>query len=167
MLDFEIRRGKAEDASLITDLIKSMVAEMALLGGYEINSSPPVWSSMAALVRANCSRPDYLYLIASQETPLETILGLAVANIEPLEAIFIAKPRLHISALYTLPAVRRQGVARLLIQNILDWGRRMNAEEADLNVLATNPARRLYEQIGFMAHEISMVKAISSQPGEA
>ena len=38
----------------------------------------------------------------------------------------------------------------------------MNAAEADLNVLVANPARRLYEQLGFQPHEISMVKKLIS-----
>jgi len=38
----------------------------------------------------------------------------------------------------------------------------MNAAEADLNVLVANPARRLYEHLGFQPQEISMVKKLSS-----
>jgi hypothetical protein len=36
----------------------------------------------------------------------------------------------------------------------------MDAGEADLNVLVANPARRLYEHLGFQIHEMSMVKTL-------
>ena len=157
MLQIDIRHGTAEDAKLITDLIRSMVTEMALYGGHTVNDSPEVWSLMAELVNANSDRTDYIYLIASLRSPVQTTVGFAAANLESLDNIFAAKKRLHISAVYTDPNVRRQGIARQLIQKALDWGRRMNAEEADLNVLVANPSRRLFEHLGFQQHEISMV----------
>jgi GNAT superfamily N-acetyltransferase len=69
---------------------------------------------------------------------------------------------LHLSAVYTVPAARRHGVAKQLIHEALKWGQQMNAVEADLNVLVANPARRLYKQLGFQPHEISMVMGLSS-----
>lgn len=164
ILQIEIRRGKAADAKLITDLIREMVIEMALHGGHAVNHSPAVWSSMEAIVRDNCACQEYLYLIASQESPVPMTVGMAAAHIEPLENIFAAKNRLHLSTVYTITNARRQGVARQLIQNILEWGQRMNAEEADLNVLAANPARQLYEKLGFEPREISLVKKLRSDP---
>jgi GNAT superfamily N-acetyltransferase len=93
---------------------------------------------------------------------VQTTVGIAAAHIEPLENIFAAKTRLHLSAVYTVPRARCQGIARQLIQKVLEWGQRMNAAEADLNVLVANPARRLYEHLGFQPQEISMVKKLSS-----
>ena len=162
MLKIEIRQGTEKDATLITGLIKNMVDEMAQYGGHAVNHSQEIWSSMEALVKANIACKEYLYLIASQELPVSTTIGLAAANIELLENIFVAKMRLHLSAIYTVPNMRRQGVARQLIQNVLEWGQHMNAVEADLNVLVPNPARRLYENLGFEPHEISLVKKLSS-----
>ncbi len=157
MLQIDIRHGTAEDVKLITDLIRSMVTEMALYGGHTVNDSPEVWSSIAELVKANSSRKDYIYLIASLRSPVQTTVGFAAANLEPPDNIFAAVKRLHISAVYTDPNVRRQGIARQLIQKALDWGQHMNADEADLNVLVANPSRRLYKHLGFQPHEISMV----------
>jgi GNAT superfamily N-acetyltransferase len=162
MLQIHIRRGTVEDALLITDLIKSMVTEMALYGGHAVNDSPEVWSSMADLVKANVARQEYIYLLATHGAPTHTTVGMAAANIEPLDGIFAAKTRLHFSAIYTVPSARRQGVARQLIQEALEWGQCMNAAEADLNVLVANPARQLYEHLGFQPHRISMVKKLSS-----
>ncbi|MFC2054220.1 GNAT family N-acetyltransferase [Chloroflexota bacterium] len=157
MLQVDIRYGTAEDAKLITEFIRSMVTEMALYGGHAVNDSPEAWSSIAELVKANSIREDYIYLIASYGSPVQKTVGIAEANLESLDNIFAAKKRLHISAVYTDPNVRRQGIARQLIQKALEWGRCMNAEEANLNVLAANPSRQLYEHLGFQPHEISMV----------
>ena len=157
MLQIDIRHATADDAKLITDLIRCMVTEMALYGGHAVNDSPEVWSSMAELVKANSIRKDYIYLIARFRSTVQTTVGFAAANLESPDNIFAAVKRLHISAGYTNPNVRRQGIARQLIQKALEWGRRMNAEEADLNVLVANPSRRLYEHLGFQQHEISMV----------
>jgi GNAT superfamily N-acetyltransferase len=162
MLEIEIRRGTAEDASLITDLIKKMVVEMANYGGHAVNTSPDVWASMESDVRANCARQEYIYLIA--EHPLRTteVVGMAAANLESLEDIFLAKNRLHIGAIYTTPNARRHGVARQLLHHLLKWGQQMNAIEIDLNVLVANPARQLYEQFGFEPREISMTRNLEN-----
>ncbi len=161
MAQINIRHGTAEDAVLITDLVKSMVTEMMLYGGHVVNDSPEIWSSMAELVRANCARQGFLYLIASDELLAQATVGMVAAYTEPLENLFAAKTRLHLSAVYTIPNARRQGIARQLIQRALEWGQRMNATEADLNVLVANPACQLYEQLGFRPREISMVKKLS------
>lgn len=148
---------------LITALIKEMVTEMASYGGHTVNNGPEVWSLMVELVTANSARPEYLYLIAGCDSPVQTTVGIAAAYIEPLDRIFVAKTHLHLSAIYTIPNARRQGIARQLIQKVLEWGHRMGAVEADLNVLVTNPARRLYEELGFQPREISMVKKLISE----
>ncbi len=162
MLQIDIRHGTAEDAVLIADLIRDMVVEMALFGGHAVNTSPEIWATVAELVKANSARSEYIYLIASQRSAVQTIIGLAAANIEPVDSIFVVKTCLHLGAVYTVPAARRHGVARQLIHEALKWGQQMNAVEADLNVLAANPARRLYKQLGFQPHEISMVMGLSS-----
>ena len=91
----------------------------------------------------------------------QAAVGMAAAGIEPLDRVFAEKTRLHISAIYTVPGARRQGVATQLIEKVLEWGQSRDAVEVDLNVLAANPARRLYEHLGFETHEISMVKKLS------
>jgi len=103
MLQIDIRHATAEDAKLITDLIRCMVTEMALSGGHAVNDSPEVWSSMAEIVKANSIRKDYIYLIARSRSPVLTTVGFAAANLESLDNIFTAKQRLHISAVYTDP----------------------------------------------------------------
>ena len=48
------------------------------------------------------------------------------------------------------PQYRNQGFGKMLIGNILKWGKRKGADTAYLQVLADNaPAIRLYEKVGF------------------
>ena len=163
MFELEIRHAVPEDANLITDFIKKMVIEMENYGGNSVNRSLNIWYSIESDVRANSARQDYIYLLAIHPLHTPTEVGMAVGNIEQLENIFVSKKRLHISAIYTVPHLRHQGVAKNLLNHLLTWGQKMNANEVDLNVLVANPARDLYEQFGFEPHEISMTRKLENK----
>jgi ribosomal protein S18 acetylase RimI-like enzyme len=163
MSEFSIRQAIAENANLITNFIKHMVVEMENYGGYKVNKSADIWNSMESDVSRNCKRKDYLYLLAIHPTQTSQVYGVAVGNIEHLENLFVDKKRLHISAIYTVPEMRHQGIARKLLNYLINWGHKMNASEADLHVLTTNPAMHLYEQLGFEPQEISMIKKLESK----
>lgn len=163
MLEIEIRRGTPEDAGLITDLIKKMVVEMVNYGGHAVNPSPEVWASMESDVRTKSTRQEYIYLIASHSLRTTEVIGMAAANLESLEDIFLARKRLHIGAIYTTPNARRHGVASQLLRHLLKWGQQMNAKEIDLNVLVANPGRQLYEQFGFEPRELSMTRSLEDE----
>jgi ribosomal protein S18 acetylase RimI-like enzyme len=161
MLSLDIRSATEQDADLITSLIRRMVTEMAQFDGHPVNGSPQVWSRMVDLVKANCLRQDHAYLIASTNAMPGEAVGMVAAQIEILEEIFAAGPRLHLSAIYVIPAYRRQSVASRLIRGALEWGSQMEVEAADLNVLLANPARQLYERLGFQPSEVRMVKKLN------
>jgi GNAT superfamily N-acetyltransferase len=82
------------------------------------------------------------------------------ARIVGLTEAFAPKKTLHISAVYVVPAHRRHGMARRLLEAALDWGRQAGCVEADLNTLVHNPARALYERLGFTAFELKMVRRL-------
>lgn len=163
MLKIKIRSAIAEDANLITHFIKSMVIEMENYGGYSVNRSPDVWVSMESEIRANITRLEFIYLVAIDSSINSTEIGIAAGYLEPLENIFNPQKRLHISAIYTVPHMRCQGVATKLLEHLFRWGKKMNASEVDLNVLIANPARFLYEKFGFESHEISMIRKINTK----
>ncbi|MFN7987631.1 MAG: ribosomal protein S18-alanine N-acetyltransferase [Thermoanaerobaculia bacterium] len=57
---------------------------------------------------------------------------------------------IHVNKIAVDPAWRRKGVARLLMQEVLDLGTRIAAEEIYLEVRPSNlPARNFYVTLGF------------------
>ncbi len=57
----------------------------------------------------------------------------------------------HIVNLAVHPEFRRQGIGRILIENILDMAKQKGALKATLEVRETNtPANLLYERLGFV-----------------
>ena len=57
---------------------------------------------------------------------------------------------LFISRLYILPAYQRRGIGTYLLQSVLDKGQALGLP-VRLQVLVNNPARRLYERLGFQS----------------
>jgi len=43
-----------------------------------------------------------------------------------------------------------------LLEAVLEWGREKGCAEAELNMLVSNPARRLYEKLGFKEFQLEM-----------
>lgn len=163
MPKIKIRTAMVEDANLITQFIKNMVIEMENYGGYSVNGSPDVWVTMESEIRENITQRKSIYLVAIDSSIKTTVIGVAAGYLEQLEHIFNPTKRLHISAIYTIPHMRRKGVAQKLLEHLLRWGKKMNASEVDLNVLIDNPARLLYEKFGFESHEISMIKKLNTK----
>ena len=57
--------------------------------------------------------------------------------------------------MYVAPNFRGQGIARLLILNLIDRVRTLgDIEQINLTVVSTNPAKRLYEQFGFQSFSL-------------
>lgn len=56
----------------------------------------------------------------------------------------------HVNKIAVDPSLRRRGIARLLMQEVLDFSARIAAEEIYLEVRPSNvPARNFYELLGF------------------
>ena len=89
-------------------------------------------------------------------------IGLAGARINILEGVFAARRIIHISIVYVLPSFRRAGVGSKLISQTLDWGRHVGGDYFDLNVVAGNPARSLYQKFGFSDAAINMTCPIAA-----
>ena len=63
---------------------------------------------------------------------------------------FMARPHLNIHDLAVIPAYRRQGVGRLLLERVAAKGQELGCCKLTLEVRADNhSAQRLYEAVGF------------------
>ncbi|MEO0973507.1 MAG: GNAT family N-acetyltransferase [Pseudomonadota bacterium] len=74
---------------------------------------------------------------------------LGLANCFVAYATFKARPLLNVHDLAVLPAARGRGVGKALLDAAAAKARGLGACRVTLEVLETNPARRLYEREGF------------------
>jgi GNAT superfamily N-acetyltransferase len=151
-----IRKATAADASVITQFLRSMVDEMASMGGHPVTQDEAEWVNTENVTRSQAGEPDHLYLLAETSGPEPTAVGVAEAGVVDLHQVFEPRRMLHIHALYVLQPRRRRGVGQELLEATLDWGRSQDCVEAELSTLVANPARSLYEKLGFRAFEIEM-----------
>jgi ribosomal protein S18 acetylase RimI-like enzyme len=77
-----------------------------------------------------------------------TPVGIAVCFVG--FSTFLARPLLNIHDLAVIPAYRRHGVGRLLLERVAAKGKALGCCKLTLEVRADNhAAQRLYEEVGF------------------
>jgi GNAT superfamily N-acetyltransferase len=73
--------------------------------------------------------------------------GLHLSEIGPVKGCFRVGRRGHIANMNTVPAHRRRGIARRLMEEIVSWSQRNGVDQLTLD--ASIDGRRLYEALGF------------------
>jgi GNAT superfamily N-acetyltransferase len=136
------------------------VRDMERYGGRTATTDDSAWDKHIVRIAEELNGDNFKYLIA--EIGDGERIGLAGARINILEGVFAAKTIIHISVVYVLPSFRRAGVGSKLISQTLDWGRRVGGDYFDLNVVAGNPARSLYQKFGFSDAAINMTRPIAA-----
>jgi len=130
--------------------------EIASHGGHVLASDERVKEWLRDLILQGLGQPHFLYLLAHPGGAESPPVGLVVASVRDLEAVFEPLSEMHIHAIYVLLEYRQQGIGRSLIEAALAWGREQGCVEAELHVVQGNPARRLYESLGFGVFELQM-----------
>ena len=156
MNDIVIREATVDDVPLVSQFLRAMLAEMASMGGRPLADDPMAWTRFEASMGVERGKDDHIYLLADRPDPEQKPVGLAEARIFPAAPIFRLERLLHIHAVYVREAHRRQGIGRALLNSVLAWGRDKGCQEAELNTLVANPARSLYEGLGFKVSEVKM-----------
>jgi GNAT superfamily N-acetyltransferase len=133
-----------------------MVEEMATLGGHAVAMNEASWTALAQAITDNLAHAEYAYFLAEQAGVPPRPLGVVAARVVALAGVFAPKKTLHISTVDVVPTSRRQGLAQRLLEAALDWRRQAGYVEADLHTLVHNPARALYERLGFTVFELTM-----------
>lgn len=77
---------------------------------------------------------------------------LILSGAEPIGRIYIDRSgrALHLAEIALLPDWRGRGIGAALIEALQQAVRDGQGDSVELQVLATNPARRLYERLGFV-----------------
>jgi ribosomal protein S18 acetylase RimI-like enzyme len=85
-------------------------------------------------------------LVAEQRS---TVIGMLTYNKRYLTGL--SRPTIVIQDLFVYPTHRNQGIGGMLLAKVAAQARRRNAPMIELTVRADNPARRLYDRLGFQS----------------
>jgi ribosomal protein S18 acetylase RimI-like enzyme len=77
-------------------------------------------------------------------TTLRSVIGVVLLNDEVVPA-----DEAYISELAVASGCRRQGLGTLLLTRVAAWARSVGRQRLSLHVAISNPARRLYQRVGF------------------
>jgi GNAT superfamily N-acetyltransferase len=161
MAEFGLRGAGPDDVGMIVALIRRMVADMASHGGHAAAGDAASSDDTTAAIARDLADPRSRFVVA--QSSAGNWLGVAGGALAALGGLFAPKETLHISVVYVVPEFRRTGIARALLESLLAWGRAAGASECDLNVLAGNPARKLYETLGFATFQVKMVLPLRAE----
>lgn len=156
MGDVSIREARSSDAPVIIRFLRAMLDEMASMGGHAVSQNSTAWARVENIIHDQCGTESHLYLLAERDDPARTPIGFAEASVLGPHPLLEPKRVLHVHALYVREAQRRRGVGQALLEAVVGWGQRSGCVEAELNALVANPARGLYEKLGFSVSELEM-----------
>ncbi len=173
MFNFQLRLATPHDFATIIRFVHAMLSEMDALSRRELSDQSVAWLDFESRVLQTLSSnaddqhaypcaADHLLEIAEMIGDEVLPIGLIEASILRPAPIFRPEQTLHIHAVYVLPHYRRRGVGTALLRATLDWGRQQHCLRAQLSVLSHNPARRLYQALGFNAFGLEMSREITS-----
>ena len=145
----EISPAGLDEVNPILELWGDLAAYHARLDAAFTPSSG--WrSAYAGYLATLIGRPDARVLVAHADGRL---VGFGVARITLLPPFFADRRRGFIQDVFTHPDYRRRGIARRLVQDLLDWLREEQVATAELTVATSNQeATRLWEELGFRAY---------------
>jgi ribosomal protein S18 acetylase RimI-like enzyme len=171
--DFQIRRATQHDFATVIRFVHAMLSEMYALGNRGPSDHTEAWLNFESRVLQSLScnedgartypcAADHLLDLAETIGGEVLPIGLIEASILHPTPIFRPVQTLHIHALYVLPAYRRRGMGTALLRAAIAWGQQHYCLRAELSVLPRNPARRLYQALGFSAFGLEMRKDMTS-----
>ena len=173
MFTFQLRHATQHDFATIIRFVHAMLSEMYLLGNRGLSDHTEAWLDFESRVLQSLScdengvhtypgAADHLLDIAETIGGEVLPIGLIEASILHPAPIFRPVQTLHIHALYVLPTHRRHGVGTALLRTAIAWGQQHHCLRAELSVLPHNPARRLYQALGFSVFGLEMRKEMTS-----
>ena len=145
MPEFHIRPATVNDAALIAHHRRAMFADMGFADTARLEAME---AEFTVWVRERLERNVYLGWFVMDGETVVAGAGLWLMDWPP-HIIGAKAQRGNILNVYTQPAYRRRGLARQLMNVILDWCQANGVETVILH--ASNEGRALYESLGFKA----------------
>lgn len=152
-----IRKAAENDALFLADRLTAMIQFMEASGGHPVESADHVRALFQMRLDETLVQDNMLYLVA--EVNGHTVGVLEAANLQ-ISWVFQPLELLHIHGVFVDEGYRRRGIARQLIEQAMAWGRERGCTMARLNVLAGNPAQRLYHDMGFTEFQYEMTRQL-------
>jgi GNAT superfamily N-acetyltransferase len=154
----KIEIATKNDAPAIAGYMRSMLLFTEKLGWHKVNRSNKKWNETITHIKKMIgSNPNRAFFMAKVG---DRAVGFAEAVIEDLPIVLAPKKALHISAVYVEEEFRKNGIGKALVRRLVQWGKRFPVMEINLGVHVKNPAIKLYEDLGFQASRLEMVKRI-------
>lgn len=155
-MKYGIRQATLEDMPFLVDCLQAMLTDMESCGGQPLAEVNRVKGWLMKYTDNCLLQNDHLFLMAVPEGEGMQPVGMLEAYLAYPDEAFLPVRKLHIAALYVRPERRQEGFGRRLMEAAIQWGRDQGCVEVELNVLAGNPARRLYESMGFEVFEVQL-----------
>lgn len=104
-------------------------------------------AKFAEFIRALLDKENYLVAAAEQEGKLA---GYVIAHVSQTPEVFVLRRRMYVQDMVIDPAYRRQGVARKLMDMVLDFAKAQHVQKIDILVAVQNEgANKFWQEMGF------------------
>lgn len=140
---FEIRRATTEHAELIAQQRKQMFLDA---GQPDDDRMAAMYDGFVPWVREHLVRDKYIGWLASEDGKIAGGAGLWLMEFPP-HFLQVGPVRGYLLNFYTAPEFRGQGLAKILLKEAVDEGRRRGCEVVTLH--ASKFGRPIYEKNGF------------------
>jgi ribosomal protein S18 acetylase RimI-like enzyme len=160
MAEPRIRTAAQSDKRAVSVMLRKMLEEMVSFGGRGLVDEKLDLQWFDDRVAQALREENFLLLVAETPKPSAVVIGFLEARAIRLAPIYRMERTLHIHSIYVAPEHRHKGLGEALLRRALDWGKHAGCDEAELGTLFRNPARSLFEKLGFEAIELEMRRSI-------
>jgi len=155
---YSLRLALPQDAEVIARHRALMFLDM---GSVTQEESDQLFAASLPWLQRILATGDYIAWLALQQDEVVAGGGIYLREIGPVPGCYRTGRWGHIMNVYTVETHRRRGLARLLMQTILEWSANNHLDHVTL--AASEEGRPLYEALGFIpTADMKLPKLIAS-----
>lgn len=140
----------APPVRIVRASVRDLDRLVPLFGAYrEFYERPADVRNSRRFLRERLSRSESVVFLATDRA---TVLGFT--QLYPTFASLSLKPWWVLYDLYVVPSARRRGVASRLLERATEFARASGAAGLSLETARDNPARHLYEKLGWRRDQV-------------
>ncbi len=119
------------------------------MGAASADESTKIEAASRPWIEALLANQQYVGWLAEEGGRVVASAGAFLRELGPEPGCPNVGSWIHVANVYTEQTHRRQGISRRLMQEVLAWCKRKNADKVTL--AASDDGRKLYESLGFVA----------------